>query len=509
MFGNFLVLYGLSGILFRFIQEGSYYLLRMLYLRVSMDYFSVYFYYLLALIRCCVGVWSYYYIDRDESFSRFSLLVISFLLRMVVLIFVSNIYITLIGWDCLGITSFLLVIYYKNRKRLGSGIITGLTNRLGDCLLICFLGFLFNRDSHTGVLVLLVIIRITKRAQYPFSSWLPAAIAAPTPVRALVHSSTLVTAGVYVLIRYCFIDWFALSIVGRITIIIAGLRACAERDIKKVVALSTLSQLGLIIVSLGFVEKSYCFFHLTSHACFKALLFICIGFCIHSVYGTQDYRRFNRFNATKSISLLCAVASLSLMGFLFSSGFYSKDKILESLYNAEGSSWSLVLFLLGVGLTATYSIKILNSALLCGIFTGRNTRNIRGMRWQSKYPLHLLGAFSISYGSTVDNFCRPFRISFTIPEKFLPIWLMILGIIMGISFPRFNSSALSRLLLLTPSTQCIATLPLYLEQQKNVDKGWIEASSVRISAMSSSLLYFYRPLVGVGLCSLLLFTIMI
>merc|ERR1712198_806261 len=122
------------------------------------------------------------------------------------------------------------------------------------------------RDSHTGVLVLLVIIRITKRAQYPFSSWLPAAIAAPTPVRALVHSSTLVTAGVYVLIRYSVTETQVMLIVGSMTILTAGLVACAECDIKKVVALRTLSQLGVIIFSLGAQEKSYCFFHLISHA---------------------------------------------------------------------------------------------------------------------------------------------------------------------------------------------------------------------------------------------------
>ena len=118
-------------------------------------------------------------------------------------------------------------------------------------------------------------------------------MAAPTPVRALVHSSTLVTAGVYVLIRYCHSDAGTLINLGTLTMLMAGTVACAERDLKKVVALSTLSQLGLIIVSLGAYEKSYCFFHMISHAFFKALLFICVGTCIHSVYGTQDFRSFN------------------------------------------------------------------------------------------------------------------------------------------------------------------------------------------------------------------------
>ena len=506
---QFLLFYYFSGLFFRFRYEGCFYIISMISCRVRVDTYSVYFYYLLGMVRGCVGVWSYYYIKHEESYRRFILLLIRFLMRIVMLIFFSNIYITLIGWDCLGITSFLLVIYYKNRKRLGSGIITSLTNRLGDCFLICILGFLYERDSHAGIMVMLVLLSITKRAQFPFSSWLPAAMAAPTPVRALVHSSTLVTAGVYVLIRYCCIESNALLSVGCITIIMAGLRACAERDIKKVVALSTLSQLGVIIVSLGAGEKSYCFFHLTSHACFKALLFISIGFSIHSVYGTQDYRRFNRIKDSTANSLLCAVANLSLMGFIFSSGFYRKDMILESLYYTEGGSWSLILFLLGVGLTASYSMKIFYTLLLCGSFTGTPTRNLSGMGWESKFVIYLLGFFRVFYGATFEFFCRPIVISYTSLEKILPICLLILGITVGITFHRLNSHPLRSLFLLTPATQGIASQPLTIQHQTHVDKGWLEATTVGFSALSTSIVYHYRPAVGVGLSSLLLILIVI
>ena len=160
-------------------------------------------------------------------------------------------------------------------------------------------------------------------------------MAAPTPVRALVHSSTLVTAGVYVLIRYCYSDIRSLLFIGSCTMTIAGIGACAESDLKKVVALRTLSQLGVIIVSLGALEKSYCFFHLISHACFKALLFMCVGACIHSVYGTQDYRSFNKLRPTLYVSLFASVANISLIGFVFTSGFYRKDIILEVLLKGE------------------------------------------------------------------------------------------------------------------------------------------------------------------------------
>ena len=252
------------------------------------------------------------------------------------LIFFSNLFMTLIGWDGLGVTSFLLVIYYKNRKRLGSGFVTALTNRLGDCFLLCGLGF-FILEYHTITLVLLLAVRMTKSAQFPFSSWLPAAMAAPTPVRALVHSSTLVTAGVYVLLRYNIIRSSFILTVGSFTLLLAGVSACVERDLKKVIALSTLSQLGVIMVSLGASQKSFCFFHLISHACFKALLFICVGTWIHTVYGTQDYRTFNRMSATLYVSLFLCLSNISLIGFIYTSGYYRKDIILEAMILRERS----------------------------------------------------------------------------------------------------------------------------------------------------------------------------
>lgn len=150
-----------------------------------------------------------------------------------------------------------------------------------------------------------------------------------------MHSSTLVTAGVYVLIRYCLCDTTFLLILGTFTMFLSGVRACAERDLKKIVALSTLSQLGVMFVSIGAHEKSYCFFHLLSHAGFKALLFLCIGSRIHSVYGTQDFRSFNLLNLNIFNSLFMSVSVISLMGFFFTSGFYRKDGILELLYQSN------------------------------------------------------------------------------------------------------------------------------------------------------------------------------
>lgn len=465
------------------------------------DPYTFSFFRLLGVVGARVGAWSYYYIDGEEAYCRFILLLMSFIVSIVMLIFFSNLFIALIGWDGLGVTSFLLVIYYKNRKCLGSGIITALTNRLGDCLLLCSLGFFFiAQGAHLMVLALIISLRITKRAQFPFSSWLPAAMAAPTPVRALVHSSTLVTAGVYVLIRYCYSDIGSLLFIGSCTMIIAGIGACAERDLKKVVALRTLSQLGVIIISLGALEKSYCFFHLISHACFKALLFMCVGACIHSVYGTQDYRRFNKLSSTLYVSLFASVANISLIGFLFTSGFYSKDIILEVLLKGENYSWSVVLFLLGIGLTSCYSVKMLVRTILINSFTGTSSRALGGFRWPVKIPLLLLGVLRLAFGSNVREYRRSLRLVLNPIDKLLPLMLILLGSLIGYSLSRLCHPFLSRIFTLVPFTQFKAIHSVDAgEHQKTVDKGWVEARSISISSLSSSIISHYTPAIGLGL----------
>merc|ERR1711893_562433 len=182
----------------------------------------------------------------------------------------------------------------------------------------------------------LMVAAITKRAQLPFSGWLPAAIEAPTPVSALVHSSTLVTAGVYLIIRlYCFLRnrmLFNISIliIGAVTRLFAGIRAIVEFDLKKVIALSTLSQLGLIIIRIGLGYPFLALFHLITHAMFKALLFICAGCLIHFHGHAQDIRQMGgvRDHFPITTSAFC-VSNFALCAVPFIAGFYSKDAILE------------------------------------------------------------------------------------------------------------------------------------------------------------------------------------
>jgi NADH-ubiquinone oxidoreductase chain 5 len=230
------------------------------------------------------------------------------------------------------------------------------------------------------VALLIVFAAITKRAQIPFSSWLPAAIAAPTPVSALVHSSTLVTAGVYLLIRFnlLFIETFLrkfLLLISGLTMFIAGLGANFEFDLKKIIALSTLSQLGLIIriLSLGFFKLA--FFHLLTHALFKALLFICAGVVIHNIKNSQDIRDIGRLVFHMPLTLSCLnIANLALCGLPFLSGFYSKDLILERVLILDLGMFSTFLFFFSTGLTVRYSLRLFYYSFLK--FIGQSSLNV-------------------------------------------------------------------------------------------------------------------------------------
>jgi len=280
-----------------------------------------------------------------------------------------------LGWDGLGIVSFILVIYYQNPKSLAAGIITALTNRIGDVLLLVSIGWTLNQghwfilniwDSSISTLQIMFIIlaAITKRAQVPFSSWLPAAIAAPTPVSALVHSSTLVTAGVFLLIRFypflhtCKYFNNTILLVAVVTIFIAGLRATTECDAKKIIALSTLRQLGIIITRLGFNLPNLAFFHILTHALFKALLFICAGSFIDSHLHTQDLRWIGNITNQIPVAVRCVtLANIALCGFPFIAGFYSKDIILEAAINGQNNILILIITIFRLGLTSFYSIR--------------------------------------------------------------------------------------------------------------------------------------------------------
>lgn len=188
---------------------------------------------------------------------------------------------------------------------------------------------------------------------------------APTPVSALVHSSTLVTAGVYLLFRFFPSSSGLLINVGIFTTLIAGLAAALECDTKKIIALSTLRQLGLIVTSLGLGARTLCFAHLNTHAAFKALLFLAIGSYIHSIYGSQEARSVVALQSNSPLAIVVLItASISMCGLVFLSGWVTKEAILEARYNNLVNISSLLLFYLGIGLTLVYRLRLAVSFLV-------------------------------------------------------------------------------------------------------------------------------------------------
>ena len=357
----------------------------------------------------------------ENYFRRFILLVTIFVFRIGVLILSPNFIRILLGWDGLGVTSYLLVVYYQRDKSFNAGIITALTNRLGDVGLLILIGRLLQQGSWSfiyyggcggwltaGLLALLVVAASTKRAQIPFSSWLPAAIAAPTPVSALVHSSTLVTAGVYLLVRINHIiaasgALWAICLLGALTILMAGISAIGELDMKKIIALSTLRQLGLMFITLGLGLPVMAFFHLISHAYFKAILFICAGGIIHRINDYQDLRAMGAaLKRLPYIIRIFLVARISLCGLPFISGFYSKDLILE-LMIAQGAN--LIIFfiaLIATGLTVIYSLRALSSIFIGELKIEASSAIVESeagisLRMAFLFPPTILGGLFISW----------------------------------------------------------------------------------------------------------------
>lgn len=335
------------------------------------DFLSVGFAGCVAMISSVVFIYRIFYMAGTVDMRRFLYLVFLFVVSMFFLVFSGNFFTTMVGWDGLGLTSFCLVIFYNNSVRLDSGLITVFRNRVGDVFFLLSF-FLFLEGGFWGFdyffssvsicfLVFLFLGRITKSAQIPFSAWLPAAMAAPTPVSSLVHSSTLVTAGVFVLIRYHYVffytGWlFLFFSLG--TIVLAGFCACLEKDYKKVIAMSTLRQLGMMLFVLSVGCWVLSFLHMVIHAFFKRTLFLRRGSLISQIGGGQDSRFYGGFYYSSVSYVYFLVSCLSLAGFPFVVGFYSKDSLISYFSGFVGGLFFFV-FLLGCVFTVGYRFRLI------------------------------------------------------------------------------------------------------------------------------------------------------
>lgn len=336
-----------------------------------LDWMSVLFIRFVLLISSIIFLYRRAYMENDNYIDRFLLLVFMFIMSIIIMIIRPRIFSILFGWDGLGLVSYCLVIYYQNYLSYTSGIVTVLCNRIGDIGLLMSIGLIviygrwniYLLESNI-VVIFLILAAMTKRAQIPFSSWLPIAIAAPTPVSALVHSSTLVTAGVYLMIRFNGVLIKRglsrlLLFISVLTMFIAGLIANVEFDLKKIIALSTLRQLGLMMIILRMGFRLISFYHLLTHAIFKSLLFICAGVIIHSINNNQDIRNYGSLNKLMPFTIIrFYISNLSLCGCPFLAGFYSKDLIIELVYLNNINIFMLFIIVFSLTLTVSYSFRL-------------------------------------------------------------------------------------------------------------------------------------------------------
>nr|YP_009472941.1 NADH dehydrogenase subunit 5 [Metatropis longirostris]AST10170.1 NADH dehydrogenase subunit 5 [Metatropis longirostris] len=416
------------------------------------DWMSLTFIGSVMFISSMVIYYSGSYMDSDVNKLRFLILVLLFVASMCLMIISPNMISILLGWDGLGLISYCLVIYFQNSKSYNAGMLTVLTNRIGDVAILLSIGLLFNNGSWyfmyynlycyswSYLLILLIVIAsFTKSAQIPFSSWLPAAMAAPTPVSALVHSSTLVTAGVYLLIRFSevfyFYDTSLFLLISVLTMFMSGLGANYEYDLKKIIALSTLSQLGLMmsILFMGFPLIS--FFHLLTHAFFKALLFLCAGLIIHCVNNTQDIRFMGGLiNNIPYTSACFCISNLSLCGLPFLSGFYSKDLVLELMSMNYFNLFVYLIFYISVGLTACYSIRLIYYCLIN--YVGISSFNNYFEDLKMMYSMVFLTFLSIMKGSCLLWLIFPYSNLIILPFecKVLALLFIFLGFYLGYEF---------------------------------------------------------------------------
>nr|QFO87058.1 NADH dehydrogenase subunit 5 [Latreillia valida] len=427
------------------------------------DWKSLMFLSFVLLISSMVLYYSGDYMHGDLNFNRFMYLVLAFVFSMSMMILSPNLISILLGWDGLGLVSYALVIYYQNEKSANAGMLTVLSNRVGDVAILLSIGLMFflggwnflfytyylNDEMNILLKFLMVFAAMTKSAQIPFSAWLPAAMAAPTPVSALVHSSTLVTAGVYLMIRFSPAlenskAQIFLLIISCLTMFMAGLGANFEYDLKKIIALSTLSQLGVMlsVLSLGFCDM--CFFHLLTHALFKALLFMCAGSIIHNISDCQDIRYMGGLVKFMPLSVVyMSVANLALCGFPFLAGFYSKDLILEMAFMSNLNMVIFFLYVFATGLTVCYTFRLIFYSL-SGVINLRVMICIDDNSKLMVNSMTMLGVGAVMMGSFLSwlIFPEPSMICMNSMMKNLVLMVSLIGALLGYLLNMLNVNSL-------------------------------------------------------------------
>jgi NADH-ubiquinone oxidoreductase chain 5 len=365
------------------------------------------------IVSSLVHIYSIGYMSHDPHNQRFFSYLSLFTFMMIILVTSNNFLLMFVGWEGVGVCSYLLVCFWFTRIWANqSSLAAFLTNRVGDMFLtigmililwsfgnidyatVFSLAPFMNENIVTIIGICLLIGAMAKSSQLGLHVWLPMAMEGPTPVSALIHAATMVTAGVYLLMRTSPLIEYSSTVLimclwlGAITTVFSSLVGLFQQDIKKVIAYSTMSQLGMMVIAIGLSSYNIALFHLVNHAFYKALLFLGAGAVIHAVGDNQDFRKYGGLISYLPLTYsVILIASLSLVAFPFMTGFYSKDLILESAYGQFYFSGTVVYFIATIGaiFTTLYSVKVLYLTFLTNP-NGPTVNYTNTWNWELKNP---------------------------------------------------------------------------------------------------------------------------